>query len=75
MTMVPLESMISHECIAVRLLQPGHLEEDYLIPTISENIRFSSFLANGPTTKITSLFSITIFVQVFPTNKIQGLTG
>ena len=59
-----------------RLLQQGHLEEDCLIPTISENIRLSSFLANGPTTTTTtSLFSITIFVQVLPTNKIQGLTS
>ena len=63
-----------HECITVRLLQPGHLEEDCLIPTISENITFSSFLANGPTATTTSLFSITIFVHVLPTNTVQGLT-
>ena len=36
--------------VTVRLLEPGHLEEDCPITTISENKRFSSyfFLANGP---------------------------
>ena len=34
----------------VRLVEPGHLEEDYPFTTVFENKRFSSFLANGPLT-------------------------
>ena len=30
--------------ITVRLLEPGHLEEDYPITTVFENKRFSTFL-------------------------------
>ena len=31
----------------MRLLEPGHLEEDYPITTVFENKRFSSLFANG----------------------------
>ena len=34
--------------LTVRLLESGHLEEDYPIRTFFENKRFSSFFANGP---------------------------
>ena len=34
--------------ITVRLLEPGHLEEDYPITTVFENGSFSSSFAKGP---------------------------
>ena len=36
--------------ISVRLLEPGHLEEDYPITTFFENKRFSRFFPKGPIT-------------------------
>ena len=38
------------DIVTVRLLEPGHLEEDYPITTVFEKKRFSSFFANEPIT-------------------------
>ena len=45
-----LSDTLFDRSISVRLLEPGHLEEDYPITTFFENKRFSRFFANGPIT-------------------------
>jgi len=44
-----LNFIFSIAYVTVRLLEPGHLDEDYPITTLFENEEFSSFFANRPT--------------------------
>ena len=50
--------------VTVRLLEPGHLDEDYPISTLFENKGFSSFFTNRP-----------IKIDVQPCNRWKLKTG
>ena len=52
--------------LTVRLLESGHLEEDYPITTLFENKRFSSFFANGP------IIFVNFFEDCFPRGQVSS---